>query len=54
MTVFLAASLALTAATAVGVFLGSVISQKMNLVTVHKVSGLLFICIGLWLIFQTR
>jgi putative Ca2+/H+ antiporter (TMEM165/GDT1 family) len=48
LTVFLGASLALIATSAIGVLAGSVISQYVSEKTLHYLAGVGFIAIGIW------
>lgn len=52
LSVFLGASLALVANSALGVYLGSIISQSLPLYYIHLGSGIAFIIIGILLITQ--
>ncbi len=51
-TVFLAASVALVFASAVGVLAGSVLSEYLNEKHLHYVAGLGFICIGIFTLYR--
>lgn len=51
-TVFFAASLGLIAATAVGVLAGAVMGKYVDPIYIKYVSGLLFISIGLFILFK--
>jgi putative Ca2+/H+ antiporter (TMEM165/GDT1 family) len=50
LTIFLGASLALIATSAIGVLVGGVISQNVNEKYLHYIAGVGFIGIGLWTI----
>jgi putative Ca2+/H+ antiporter (TMEM165/GDT1 family) len=52
LTVFLAASLALIATSAIGVLAGSVISHYVSEKQLHYLAGMGFIAIGLWTLFK--
>ena len=52
LTVFLAASLALIATSAIGVLSGSVISHYVSEKQLHYLAGMGFIAIGLWTLFK--
>jgi putative Ca2+/H+ antiporter (TMEM165/GDT1 family) len=52
LTVFLAASLALIATTAIGVLAGSFISDQIDTKLLSYVAGIGFILIGAWTIWQ--
>jgi putative Ca2+/H+ antiporter (TMEM165/GDT1 family) len=52
MNVFLAASLALVVSTAIGVLVGSVLSQYMNEKILHYIAGIGFIIIGAFTLFK--
>lgn len=49
-TVFVAASLALVCATAIGVSLGGVLFKVVSPMAVKWVAGLLFIAVGIWVL----
>ena len=49
-TVFVAASLALVCATAIGVSLGGVLFKVVPPMAVRWVAGLLFIAVGIWVL----
>ncbi len=53
LTVFIAASLALVAATLVGVFVGSWIAKYVDLKHLQVASGVLFIAIGIWTLLKS-
>ena len=53
LTIFLAASLALVAATAIGVLAGHLLSQFINEKTLNIAAGIGFILIGGFLLFRT-
>ena len=46
--VFLAAALALVVTSALGVFLGSAVSQHVNPKVLSRIAGLGFIAVGVW------
>ena len=48
LTVFIAASLALIVATAIGVLAGSMVSQYIDEKYLHYIAGMGFIIIGIW------
>jgi len=48
LTVFLAASLALILASAIGVLAGSVLSEFINEKYLHYIAGVGFVAIGAW------
>ncbi len=52
-TVFLGSSLALIAASAIGVFFGSVASNYINEKYLHYIAGVGFVLIGAWMICKT-
>ena len=52
LTVFLGASLALIATSAIGVLAGSIISHYVNEKQLHYLAGIGFIAIGLWTLFK--
>ena len=52
LTVFLGASLALIATSAIGVLSGSVISHYVSEKQLHYLAGMGFIAIGLWTLFK--
>ncbi|MEA3360890.1 MAG: TMEM165/GDT1 family protein [Thermodesulfobacteriota bacterium] len=52
LTIFLGASLALIATSAIGVLVGGVISQNVNEKYLHYIAGVGFIGIGLWTIIR--
>jgi len=52
LTVFLGASLALIASSAIGVLVGGIISQHVNERYLHYIAGLGFIGIGIWTIIK--
>jgi len=52
LTVFLGASLALIASSAIGVLVGGIISQHVNERYLHYIAGLGFIGIGVWTIIK--
>ena len=52
LTVFLAASLALIATSAIGVAAGAVLSQYLNVKLMSYVAGTAFIVIGAWTLWQ--
>ena len=52
LTVFLAASLALIATSAIGVLAGSIISHYVSEKQLHYLAGIGFIAIGLWTLFK--
>lgn len=51
-TIFIAASLALIAATFVGVLAGSLLARYVNLKILKLAGGLIFVLIGLWILFR--
>jgi len=51
-TIFIAASLGLIAATAIGVLVGTVIGKYVDPIYIKYGSGVLFVIIGLFIIFQ--
>jgi len=51
-TVFLGASLALVAASAIGVLAGSALSQVISEKHLHYIAGVGFIVIGTWVLFK--
>ena len=52
LTVFLAASLALIATSAIGVAVGTLVSQAINVRTMALIAGSGFIVIGAWTLWQ--
>ncbi|MDH4028247.1 MAG: TMEM165/GDT1 family protein [Nitrospirota bacterium] len=50
MTVFFAASAALVLTSAIGVAAGSVFSQFISEKHLHIISGIGFVCIGIWML----
>jgi len=52
LTIFLGASLALIATSAIGVLVGGIISQNVNEKYLHYIAGVGFIGIGLWTIIK--
>ena len=52
MTIFLGASLALIATSAIGVLVGGIISQNVNEKYLHYIAGIGFIGIGVWTIIR--
>lgn len=52
LTVFFGASLALVAASAIGVLAGSAIAQYLGEKTLHYIAGIGFIGIGVWTLFK--
>lgn len=52
LTVFVAASLALIATSALGVLAGSVVSEYVNERTLAYIAGIAFIAIGVWTILR--
>lgn len=52
LTIFLAASLALIATSAIGVAAGAVLSQYLNVKLMSYVAGTAFIVIGVWTLWQ--
>jgi len=52
MTVFIAASMALVVASAIGVLAGSLLSQYINEQYLNWLAGVGFIVIGLWTLFR--
>jgi len=52
LTIFLGASLALIATSAIGVLVGGIISQNVNEKYLHYIAGVGFIGIGLWTIIR--
>lgn len=50
LTVFIAASLALVLTSAIGVMAGSFFSHYMSERNLHLISGIGFICIGIWML----
>jgi len=50
--VFIAASLALVATSAIGVFAGHVLSQYINPEYIEKIAALGFVAIGIWMFFK--
>jgi putative Ca2+/H+ antiporter (TMEM165/GDT1 family) len=50
--VFIGASLALVATSAIGVLAGAAISQYVSARTLHVIAGLGFVLIGLWTLFK--
>ena len=53
LTVFVGASLALVATSAIGVLAGSVVSQYVSEKTLSYVAGIGFILIGIWTLVKT-
>jgi len=51
-TVFVGASLALIAASAIGVIVGGTISNYVNEKYLHYIAGVGFVVIGIWTIFR--
>ena len=51
-SVFLGASLALIATTAIAVLVGSALSRVVPLVWIHRVAALGFIAMGVWMLFS--
>ena len=51
-TIFLGASLALIATSAIGVLVGGIISQNINEKYLHYIAGIGFIGIGVWTIIR--
>ncbi len=52
LTIFIGASLALIATSAIGVLAGGVISQYISEKTLHYIAGIGFILIGIWTLFR--
>jgi len=52
LTIFLGASLALIATSAIGVLVGGIISQNVNEKYLHYIAGVGFIGIGVWTIIK--
>ena len=52
LTVFVGASLALVAASGIGVLAGSVMSNYLNEKYLHYIASIGFIAIGLWMFFR--
>jgi putative Ca2+/H+ antiporter (TMEM165/GDT1 family) len=52
MTVFIAASLALIATSAMGVLAGSLIANTIGEKTLHYIAGIGFIIIGIWTLYK--
>ncbi len=52
LTIFIGASLALIATSAIGVLAGGFISQFVSEKTLHYIAGVCFIIIGIWTIFR--
>lgn len=48
LSVFLGASAALVATTAIGVLLGDLVSRAVPEVWIHRGAGVMFVAIGLW------
>ena len=53
LTIFLGASTALVATSAIGVALGSVLSNYLNEKVLHLIAGIGFIAIGIWTLTKT-
>jgi putative Ca2+/H+ antiporter (TMEM165/GDT1 family) len=52
-TIFIGASVALVAATGIGVLAGSVISEYVSEKNLRYIAGLGFIIVGLWTLYRT-
>lgn len=52
LTVFVGASLALVAASAIGVLAGSMLSNTINAKYLHYIAGLGFVGIGIWMLIK--
>jgi putative Ca2+/H+ antiporter (TMEM165/GDT1 family) len=52
LTIFLAASSALVIATAIGVLAGHLLSQHINEKHLHRIAGIGFIGIGIWMLIK--
>lgn len=52
LSVFIGGALALILATFIGAFLGTVIKKFIPMEYLHYVGGVLFVVIGLWMIFK--
>ena len=52
LTVFIGASLALVATSAIGVAAGAVLSQHLNVRLMSYIAGAAFIAIGIWTLWQ--
>lgn len=52
MTVFFGAALALIASTALGVFAGQLIGERLNPRLLGRIAGIAFIAIGIWTLWR--